>query len=117
LHLVLDTASITAQNVAQMKVKLDRDEDIEILDGLTPVDYGPQHTSYIRRRQQGTGQWLLDSTEYQDWLGTSKQILFCPGIPGAGKTIITAIVVDDLFKRFYNDAAVGIAYIYCNFRT
>jgi hypothetical protein len=42
--------------------------------------------------------------------------LFCPGIPGAGKTILTSIVVDNLCNRFHNDATVGIAYVYCNFR-
>ncbi len=50
------------------------------------------------------------------WLRTEKKTLFCPGIPGAGKTIIAATVVDDLFKRFRRDASVGIAYIYCDFR-
>jgi hypothetical protein len=43
-------------------------------------------------------------------------MLFCPGIPGAGKTILTSIVVDDLTTRFSNDPSVGIAYVYCNFR-
>jgi hypothetical protein len=42
--------------------------------------------------------------------------LFCPGIPGAGKTIITAIVIDDLNTRFHNDPSTRIAYLYCNFR-
>jgi Cdc6-like AAA superfamily ATPase len=49
-------------------------------------------------------------------LQTDKQILFCPGIPGSGKTIITAIVVDSLCTRFQEDPNVGIAYIYCNFQ-
>jgi hypothetical protein len=42
--------------------------------------------------------------------------LFCPGIPGAGKTILTAIVVDNLATLFANEPTIGIAYIYCNFR-
>jgi hypothetical protein len=42
--------------------------------------------------------------------------LFCPGIPGAGKTILTSIVVDDLITRFQNNPTISIAYIYCNFR-
>ena len=42
--------------------------------------------------------------------------MFCPGIPGAGKTIITSIVIEELTTRFRNDKSVGIAYIYCNFR-
>jgi hypothetical protein len=45
-----------------------------------------------------------------------KQTLFCPGIPGAGKTILTAIVIDDLTTQFSNDPTIGIAYVYCNFR-
>ncbi|KAF4633612.1 hypothetical protein G7Y89_g4500 [Cudoniella acicularis] len=87
-----------------------------ILNWLTPIDYAPQQTNYIGRRQPGTGQWLLDSAEYQAWLETNKQTLFCPGIPGAGKTIITAIVIDNLYTRFQCDASVGIAYLYCDFR-
>jgi shikimate kinase len=39
-----------------------------------------------------------------------------PGIPGAGKTIFTSIIADDLNKQFQNDASFGIAYLYCNFR-
>jgi hypothetical protein len=97
----------------------DRQHDPEhdtILNWLTGIDYAPQQNDYIRRRQPGTGQWLLDSAEFQTWLCTGKQTLFCPGIPGAGKTILTSIVVDDLCKRFRNDMTIGITYIYCNFR-
>jgi Cdc6-like AAA superfamily ATPase len=91
-------------------------EHQSILDWLTAIDYAPQQSDFINRRQEGTGRWLLDSTEFQEWLNTSKQTLFCPGIPGAGKTMITSIVVDELYTKFQNDASVGIAYIYCNFR-
>jgi Cdc6-like AAA superfamily ATPase len=99
-----------------MRSKLDRKEDLEILRWLTPTDYGPQQSDLFRRRQAGTGQWLLDSAEYQAWLKTSQQTLFCPGIPGAGKTILTSIVVDDLITRFQNNPTISIAYIYCNFK-
>jgi hypothetical protein len=42
--------------------------------------------------------------------------LFCPDLPGAGKTIITSIVVDNLWTEFHNNANVGIAFLYCNYR-
>jgi hypothetical protein len=92
------------------------EEHDTILNWLTRIDYAPQQNDYIRRRQPGTGQWLLDSAEFQTWLHTGKQTLFCPGIPGAGKTILTSIVVNDLCNRFRNDITIGIAYIYCSFR-
>jgi len=129
-----------------MKSKSDRDEDMKILDWLTPIDYAPQQNDYIKRRQAGTGQWLLDSIQYQDWLKVKKQTLFCPGIPGAGKTILTSVVINYLYNKFrkgdvqddgnqddgnqddgnqddgnqddgnQDDGNIGIAYLYCNFK-
>jgi NACHT domain len=93
-----------------------REEHQTTLNWLTPIDYAPQQTDFIGRRQAGTGQWLLDSAEFQAWLTTPKQTLFCPGIPGAGKTILTSIIVEELSTRFQHDSSVGIAYLYCNFR-
>ncbi|KAM0321343.1 hypothetical protein ACHAQA_010172 [Verticillium albo-atrum] len=91
-------------------------ENEAILDWLTTVDYSTQHSDFLRRRQEGTGQWLLDSAEYQQWIEATQQTLFCPGIPGAGKTILASIAVDDLHGRFRDDRGVGVAFLYCNFR-
>lgn len=87
-----------------------------VLDWLTPIEYGPQHSDFFKRREPGTGQWFLACDEYQTWLNSKELTLFCPGIPGSGKTILTAIVVNDLITRFRNDPTIGIAYIYFNFR-
>jgi NACHT domain len=87
-----------------------------MLEWISPIRYGPQQSDYFNRQQPGTGQWLLNSAEYQTWVNTRQQTLFCWGMPGAGKTIITSIVVNDLITRFKNDETVAIAYIYCNFR-
>ena len=92
-----------------------REERQTILDWLTTIDYAPQQSDYISRRQEGTGRWLLESTEFQDWV-TTGNTLFCPGIPGSGKTILTSVVVEELTSRFQNDKSIGIAYLYFNFR-
>jgi hypothetical protein len=102
--------------VDRLNASQDNQERRIILDWLTPIDYGVQQSDFISRRQAGTGQWLLDSNEFQEWLNQGNQTLFCPGIPGAGKTMITSIIVDHLYARFQNDPDVGIAYLYCNFR-
>lgn len=108
--------STTEAHVNIIKHKLDNKENREIVDWLTPVDYGPQQSDFLKRRQAGTGLWLLESAEYSAWLDKAKQTLFCPGIPGAGKTILTSIVVNDLHARYRSEPRVGIAYVYCNFR-
>jgi hypothetical protein len=45
-----------------------------------------------------------------------KQMLFCPGVPGAGKTMLASIVIDHLQSRFHDRPGAGIAFVYCNFR-
>jgi hypothetical protein len=87
-----------------------------ILNWLSQIDFAPQQHDFFSRCEPETGHRLLQSTEYLAWLATSKQTLFSPGIPGAGKTIQTSILVYDLVSRFNDDTTVGIAYIYCNFQ-
>ncbi|KAH6887647.1 hypothetical protein B0T10DRAFT_539014 [Thelonectria olida] len=113
---VRDVLHEVCQNTAHTRAKLDSMEDVEILDRLTPIDYGPQQSDYLSRRQPATGNWFLESERFLNWLGGGKQTLFCPGKPGAGKTILTSILIDSLNSRFGNDSKVGIAYIYFNFR-
>jgi hypothetical protein len=107
---------LTRDSVVTLVRHQDDQERQTILDWLTPIGYSAQQSDFIGRRQEGTGEWLLNSNEFQAWLNTSKQTLFCPGIPGAGKTIITSIVVNHLGTEFQNDANIGIAYLYCNYR-
>ncbi|KAL7625773.1 hypothetical protein AAE478_004996 [Parahypoxylon ruwenzoriense] len=103
-------------NMTKLVKKQDDEEGRTILDWLTPFDHAPQQADFIGRRQPGTRQWFLDSPEYRKWVDTKTQRLFCPGIPGAGKTILTSVVVDNLFTRFQNDPTVGIAYLCLSFR-
>ncbi|KAG5782522.1 hypothetical protein H9Q73_003823 [Fusarium xylarioides] len=91
-------------------------EDKDIIEWITGIDYAPQQHDFLKRRHPGTGQWLLECTEFQEWLLDNKRGLFCPGIPGSGKTIITAIVIEHLSTKFEEQGNIGIAFIFCNFR-
>jgi hypothetical protein len=99
-HAQMDAPSAVRDEVDRLYKLQDSRETAEtrkaIFDWLTPIDYSPQQNDFINRRQAGTGQWLLDSAEFLGWTETSKQTLFCPGLPGAGKTILTSIVIEEL---------------------
>ncbi|VUC33634.1 unnamed protein product [Clonostachys rosea] len=112
---VLDQGQSSPTENGETRVKLQSKEDLEILDWLTKVDYGPQQSDYFKRRQLGTGEWFLQSSDFIKWLASHKSALFCHGIPGAGKTIISSMVVDLLTSRF-KQPDTGIAYIYCNYQ-
>jgi hypothetical protein len=94
----------------------------EIADWISPAtdDYATQQDDIISRRQEGTGSWLLDSPEFATWLASRTATLFCPGIPGAGKSMMTAIVVDHLWTKFpvedgsANDT--GVCFVFCSFK-
>ena len=98
-----------------MRSQLDKEEDLRILDWLNKVEYGPRHSDILKRKQPGTGQWFLGSAQYQNWRSLERQTLFCKGIPGSGKTMIAAIVVDNLNTAFLQDQSIGLAYLYCAF--
>jgi len=78
---------------------VDQGHDVKvskILEWLSPMDYGGEQGDILSIRQPGTGQWLLDTQQFQLWLQKDQQSLFRPGIPGAGKTVLTSIVVEHL---------------------
>ncbi|EUC34783.1 hypothetical protein COCCADRAFT_35604 [Bipolaris zeicola 26-R-13] len=110
------TGRLTRDNTFKLVRYQEDKEQQAILDWLTPTDYTPQQNDFLKQWQAGSGKWLLDSAKFKSWLGIKKQTLFCPGIPGAGKTILTSIVVDELSSHFKDESNNGIAYIYCNFK-
>ncbi|KAL7810652.1 hypothetical protein V8C26DRAFT_437826 [Trichoderma gracile] len=63
----------------------------------------------------GCQEFLL-SEQVQSWISTSKETLFCEGVPGAGKTFQMAILVNYLTEKFRYDGTVGVAYIYYNYK-
>jgi Cdc6-like AAA superfamily ATPase len=87
----------------------------ELLQWLLPSNYPTQHSDIMKCRQAGTGQWFLDAPEVIKWLSDAKGTLFCPGIPGAGKTMLAAIAIDHLLRSARNNS-YGVAYVYCNYK-
>jgi hypothetical protein len=87
----------------------------KILDWLSPIDYVELQSDTFRKHQKGTGEWFLKSTPFIEWLEGKKKTLFCPGIPGTGKTMIASIVVNHL-KTSFPDDKTGKAFLYCNYK-
>lgn len=89
----------------------------QVEEWLSPLNFVEAQSDKLSRRLEGTGRWLLTSPKYQDWSnGRTSAVLFCPGIPGAGKTMLAATVVDDLQRRFAKSESVGVACMYCDYK-
>jgi Cdc6-like AAA superfamily ATPase len=88
----------------------------KILQWISSSDFPSEQSDLISQRQEGTGLWFLVSQEFDQWRDESKQTLFCPGMPGAGKTMIAAMTIDHLSKTIRSRSA-GLAYVFCNYKT
>ncbi|CAH0037843.1 unnamed protein product [Clonostachys solani] len=115
-EMVLESVSRTEKDIQKLTATAHRKEVEDILEWLTPINYGPLQSDIIKLRQPGTGQWFLDTDEYRMWASGNGRTLYCPGIPGAGKTMIASIVVDDILRIYRNDPSLGVAFIFCNFQ-
>ncbi|KAL9034085.1 MAG: hypothetical protein Q9180_005600, partial [Flavoplaca navasiana] len=87
-----------------------------ILDWLSPLNFFQTQQDTFARREDGTGQWFIESGVFQDWLFGTNRTLCCTGIPGAGKSILASVVVDFLRARYTEQKSMGVAAIYCNFK-
>ncbi|PTB53413.1 hypothetical protein M431DRAFT_556676, partial [Trichoderma harzianum CBS 226.95] len=90
--------------------------NLAILDWLSPLDYSTQQADHQGVRQKGSGEWFLNADKFQRWVKEENQMLLCPGMPGAGKTIMMSVVVDHLLSKFREDPKPGIAYFYFDYK-
>lgn len=86
-----------------------------ILQWLSPTDFPALQHDIISCRQEFTGQWFLDAPQFKSWLQAVDNVLFCPGIPGAGKTMIASIAIDYISRLPQTD--VGLAYVFCSYKS
>ncbi|KAH7075083.1 hypothetical protein FB567DRAFT_183203 [Paraphoma chrysanthemicola] len=89
----------------------------DVLNWISGIDYTEQQSTHLGHRQANTGLWFLDEPEYDAWVNGDQHAwaLFCHGAPGAGKTTMSATIIDSLSMSRSPDAAV--AYIYCNYQS
>ncbi|EAU81222.2 ankyrin repeat domain-containing protein 50 [Coprinopsis cinerea okayama7 len=71
------------------------------------------HIDVRKKRIPATGNWFVNSKEYQEWKATKGAVLCATGIPGAGKTVLMSRVVDDLLPLEESvDHKICVLYIY-----
>ncbi|KAL9595941.1 MAG: hypothetical protein Q9219_006132 [cf. Caloplaca sp. 3 TL-2023] len=103
-------AKIRAQQEKIIEFQLNEKEE-KILEWLSPVNPTIKHRTFRRERHPGTGTWLFDLPEMTHWLENPTGALWIYGIPGAGKTTLSTLVVDEILTRKRSNT-IGTAYFY-----
>lgn len=72
----------------------------------------------LRVRQMGTGLWICEDKQFQAWMNSdSSSKLFVTGIPGAGKTVLTATIIEEITKRVgQEEKGLAVAYYFCDYK-
>ncbi|CAH0028066.1 unnamed protein product [Clonostachys rhizophaga] len=100
---------------SQEEKELNKERDV-ILEWLPTLAHSTQHRDIIDQRQPGTGKWIFESPKFKTWSEVQGQTLFCPGIPGAGKTVLAASVIEHLISRASDVTEIGVAYLYFSYQ-
>ncbi|KAH6908077.1 ankyrin repeat-containing domain protein [Coprinopsis sp. MPI-PUGE-AT-0042] len=85
------------------------------LDFLSLVNFRSIQQENFGKWTPGTVKWLLESSMFQFWLDTQHAILWGTGMPGAGKTILASVVIEDLQARARECSDICVAFVYCRY--
>ncbi|KAL9034131.1 MAG: hypothetical protein Q9180_005577, partial [Flavoplaca navasiana] len=102
LPLIGERVSTLAHHADNQQVNEEATQQKGILEWLSPLNFFATQQDTLARREKGTGQWLLDSSDFKNWLYGADRTLCCPGIH---------------FLRTppRKHDSIGVAAIYCNF--
>ncbi|KAJ7249840.1 ankyrin repeat-containing domain protein [Mycena rebaudengoi] len=97
----------------QQKGNHDWEERDKVIEWVSPLNFFSRNEDIFRARQDGTGMWLLNDIQFKDWVLSPGGTLWCYGMPGAGKTVLSAIITEYL-RRQFPIGNIGVACAYLN---
>ncbi|KIJ32711.1 hypothetical protein M422DRAFT_112480, partial [Sphaerobolus stellatus SS14] len=70
----------------------------KILQWLSAPNYSAHYREALGKREDNTGFWFLGSERFKYWRESTSSYLWLYGIPGCGKTVLSASIVEELHK-------------------
>ncbi|KAK2839316.1 hypothetical protein FQN49_006260 [Arthroderma sp. PD_2] len=92
----------------------------KIIQWLSMVEQGinwSNHEDARKKHSQGTGEWVIAHTAFNEWKRTSPSVLWMYGKPGSGKTVLTSSIIEHLREEYDSQADVLLSYFYFDFGT
>lgn len=85
----------------------------KIHEWLNPPDPSSNLNKAQKKRYMGTGSWFLDSQSFMEWNYGICQTLWLHGIPGCGKTVLSAAIIEHL--KQLRDSSHIVLYFFFDF--
>ncbi|KAL9025441.1 MAG: hypothetical protein Q9196_005738 [Gyalolechia fulgens] len=106
-------AELKQKHEADTRIAIN-DKRQSVLKSFGVIDPCKNQKMSLRLRQLGTGSWLIESQEFQNWCQTKNAKLWLYGIPGAGKTVLASTVIEEVLRGSSVNHAV--AFFYCDYK-
>ena len=104
------------ESVEELQRKNRTDEESRILDWISIFNPETDHVRVAKARLSGTGQWFLNDQKFIEWRQSQKPGGFWAlGNPGVGKTVLSSLVIDELFENEFEQQDIGVAYFYLDY--
>ncbi|KAI9769489.1 MAG: hypothetical protein M1840_003966 [Geoglossum simile] len=95
-----------------MEEKKERDRE-KFLSLISTIDSESEHRRLRKLIFRGTCRWILGNPDFKEWFnGGRSSCLWCSGIPGAGKTVLTSVIVHHAKLR-RGKSGNALAFFYC----
>lgn len=84
---------------------------------LSGVDPSLNYNRALRKRHEGTGNWLIEHDIFRNWEQDpdSDSIIWLYGIPGCGKTILCSTVVEHVLHVCATTSDIAVLYFFFDF--
>ncbi|KAI1360880.1 ankyrin repeat-containing domain protein [Xylaria arbuscula] len=103
-------------HLARFEESKEQQEWSQLSKWLGNANFRNLHDMIHRDLLPGTGDWIFNRSEYQQWqYSSSSSVLWLHGITGCGKSKLCSLVVHNSLRRMddIGDNAAPIAYFYC----
>ena len=106
----------TLQAIEDLHMDRQTEKFKSILQWLSRLAMKDKHEDNLALSSPGTGSWFINDDIFQDWIkGKDQKVLWCPGDPGSGKTVMSAMVIDYLSKHAVKEKS-ALIFAYCDYK-
>ena len=101
--------------VVLLLTRITADRRHTICKWLTCTDPSGIHQTTISLHEDHTSGWVLRSSECQAWLADQFRCLWIHGIPGSGKSVLAAYLIQQIDKHCRQRSRYASVFYYCYF--
>ena len=98
---------------AEVRVAIDENRQ-KVLDSFGSLHTRQNHDMSRKLCHPGTGLWFTEGFEFKSWQTSRNAHLWVYGIPGAGKTVLASLIIDEILRM--TTPSTAAAYFYCDYK-